>query len=259
MLVIDGVSLAYGRQLILDDFSLSIRAGEIVALSGPSGCGKSTLLRLVAGLLPPMKGTITLGGRPVSAPGVLVPPGQRGLGFVFQDGALFPHLTVEQNVLFGLDTTKGAEAGRLVNPDELFLMLDIDSLRGRYPHELSGGQQQRVALARACAPNPSLLLMDEAFAGLDRFRKHEILPLLSDMLRRRNMTTLVVTHDSEEAVYLADRIVMMEAGAILQSGTAQELEKDPKTRAIASYFSSPWDRPREGTATDSRYSVGTIR
>jgi len=166
---------------------------------------------------------------------------------VFQDGALFPHLTVEQTVSFGLDATKAGGSRKPADLGKLFQMLDIDSLRGRFPHELSGGQQQRVALARACAPNPSLLLMDEAFAGLDRFRKHEILPLLSSMLRRRNMTALVVTHDSEEAVYLSDRIVMMEAGAILQSGTAKELAANRKTRSIASYFASPWNRLPEGT------------
>lgn len=211
---------------------MDVKPGEVVALSGPSGCGKSSLLRLVAGLLVPTRGTIALNGRVVSAPGILVPPGRRGLGLVFQDGALFPHLTAEENIRFGCEASPGA----VHRVDDLIQMLGLAELRKRYPHQLSGGQQQRVALARACAPDPCLLLLDEAFAGLDRFRKKDILPLLSAMLHERGITSLLVTHDPEEADFLADRFVMMEDGGILQAGTKAELVSAPRSASVASYF-----------------------
>lgn len=235
---VEGLGFSYGGRPLFEDFSLELARGELVALTGASGCGKSTLLRLLAGLLRPDAGVLSLGGEDLDAPGRYVEPGDRGIGLVFQDAALFPHLTVSANILFGRprgDPRSGAALERLAS------LLELEGLLGRYPHELSGGQQQRVALARALAPEPRLILLDEAFTGLDRERKRRVIPELRDKLRSLGVTVLAVSHDAEEAMLLSRRVVMLEGGRIAQDGSPEELARSPAGPAVAAFFAPlPW-------------------
>lgn len=195
------------RTNILDDFSLTVHQGEIVGILGPSGCGKSTLLRLISGLESPATGEIRLAGKTVSGPAAFVQPEKRGVGMVFQDYALFPHLTVRKNIEFGLNKLAGNE--RVQRVSEMLQLFSLTQLEKRYPHELSGGQQQRVAFARALAPKPNVLLMDEPFSNLDAGLKASIRQELSRILRSAGMTGLLVTHDREDAAALCDRTVLL--------------------------------------------------
>ena len=213
------------------DFSLS--NGEIGCLLGPSGCGKTTALRSIAGFVRPDSGQIRILGKTVSDAGVWVPPNLRGVGIVFQDYALFPHLSVRANVEFGL---------RKLAPDLIKArgeqMLDLVKLREwaeRFPHELSGGQQQRVALARALAPEPQLLLLDEPFSNLDPDLREELAHELRDLLKLAHSTALLVTHDQYEAFALADTVGVMEQGRIAQWDTAYRLYHEPATRSVADF------------------------
>lgn len=193
---------------IIDNFSVAIEKGEIVGLLGPSGCGKSTLLRLISGLEVPTSGAIRISGRTVVDPGTFVPPETRGVGMVFQDYALFPHLNVESNIEFGLHRlAKGDRARRVKSMTEL---VRLTGLQKRYPHELSGGQQQRAALARALAPEPSVLLMDEPFSNLDAGLKESIRLELREILKQAGMTCLLVTHDRQDAEAICDRTIVLE-------------------------------------------------
>jgi iron(III) transport system ATP-binding protein len=221
----------FGDFTALGDISLDIADGEFVCFLGPSGCGKTTLLRAIAGLDPQTSGTIRQKGRDVST----LPPAQRDFGIVFQSYALFPNLTVAENVGYGLVSrrqTKGAIAKRVT---ELLALVGLPDSGGRYPAQLSGGQQQRVALARALATSPGLLLLDEPLSALDarvRLRlRHEIKALQ----RRLGVTTIMVTHDQEEALTMADRIVVMNHGAIDQVGTPQEVYRKPATAFVADF------------------------
>ncbi|WP_141335532.1 ABC transporter ATP-binding protein [Paenibacillus sp. tmac-D7] len=194
---------------VLSGFSLQLKQGEIVGILGQSGCGKSTLLRLIAGLEQPSSGHITINGVTMVSPNVFVQPEARGVGMVFQDYALFPHLTVAQNILFGLHRLPSSErAARLADMLEL---VQLSGFAKRYPNELSGGQQQRVAFARALAPRPQLLLMDEPFSSLDADLKSQIRGELQALLRAAGITSILVTHDREDADAICDRIVEMEA------------------------------------------------
>ncbi|MBE3596969.1 MAG: ABC transporter ATP-binding protein [Hydrogenibacillus sp.] len=190
---------------VFDGFNLTVRQGEIVAVTGASGRGKTTLLRLIAGLERPSRGTIELDGVRLSAPNAVVPPERRGVGMVFQDYALFPHLTVYDNIGFGLFRwSKDRRHGRI---REMIRLVRLDGLEGRYPHELSGGQQQRVALARTLAPAPKLVLLDEPFSNLDPDLKAELIADVRALLRAVQTTALIVTHDREDALTVADRMV----------------------------------------------------
>lgn len=200
-----------GNESVLNGFSLQLERGEVVGVLGQSGCGKSTLLRLIAGLESPLSGRISIGGTTMVDSNVFVNPESRGVGMVFQDYALFPHLTVEHNVLFGLHRlSKKERASRL---DEMLELVQLREYAKRYPHELSGGQQQRVAFARALAPRPSILLMDEPFSNLDADLKGKIRDELKQLLRAANMTSILVTHDKEDADAICDRIVLLERRA----------------------------------------------
>lgn len=202
------ISFGYGREMIIDDFSLTLEKGEIVGILGRSGSGKSTLLRIIAGLEVPSAGSIVIDGRTVVDSVRFVPPELRGVGMVFQDYALFPHLTAEKNILFGLHRLSKAERSRRLQ--EMLELVHLKGLEKRYPHELSGGQQQRVALARALAPKPSILLMDEPFSNLDADLKEKIRLELKRILRTANMTCIFVTHDKEDVKAICDRVVTME-------------------------------------------------
>jgi len=198
---------ASGNGSVIRDFSLQMEQGEVVGLLGNSGCGKSTLLRLIAGLESPKSGRIQIDGKVLVDQGQFVEPEQRGIGMIFQDYALFPHLTVEQNILFGLHRLSKAE--RLVRLQEMLALVQLEGYGKRYPHELSGGQQQRVAFARALAPRPAILLMDEPFSNLDAELKTKIRDDLKRMLRAAKMTSILVTHDKADGETICDRIIRM--------------------------------------------------
>ena len=219
---------------VLQDVSLDIDAGAMVCLLGPSGCGKTTLLRLIAGFEEPDAGTIRLGDRQVSAPGRVVAAEKRQIGMVFQDYALFPHMTVAQNIVFGLYRRPASHRrGRLA---DLLQLVGLEDMAARYPHELSGGQQQRVALARALAPGPQLLLLDEPFSNLDVNLRRQLRQEMREVLRQTNMTTVLVTHDQEEALSFADHVAIMDAGQVVQYGTPEALVQNPSSRFVAEFL-----------------------
>ena len=214
----------------LEDISLIAPSGEITCLLGASGCGKSTLLNLAAGLLPVQSGEIVLNGAVLADSATNPPPEQRPVGLVFQDGALFPHMTIAGNVSFGLPRAQhGAVEGWLEQ-------VGLAGLGARYPHELSGGQQQRAALARAMAPGPAVLLMDEPFASVDIVLRRRLRRDCRRLLRARGATVVLVTHDPEEALDIADRIAVMEAGRIVQVGSPQELHDAPAAANVGAMF-----------------------
>ena len=230
MIRLDGVTKRFGATTAVDEASLCVEYGEVVALLGPSGCGKTTLLRLIAGFEDPDVGTVEVGGRRVAGTGTWIPPEQRRVGMVFQDYALFPHLTVAENVGFGLP--RRARAARVA---ELLAIVGLDTLGRRYPHELSGGQQQRVALARALAPSPELVLLDEPWSNVDPFLRETLRAEVSDIIRPLGVTVLLVTHDREEAFSVADRIALMRDGAVVQEGTSEEIYFSPVSRWAAEF------------------------
>ena len=225
MIRLEGVSKHFGDVTAVAGASLCVERGEVVALLGPSGCGKTTLLRLIAGFERPATGTVEVAGRAVAGSGTWVPPEQRGVGMVFQDYALFPHLTVAENVGFGL-----ARRARAVRTAELLSIVGLDGLGRRYPHELSGGQQQRVALARALAPSPELVLLDEPWSNVDPFLRESLRGEVTDIIRPLGVTVVLVTHDREEAFSIADRIALMRDGAVVQEGTSEEIYFAPDSR-----------------------------
>jgi iron(III) transport system ATP-binding protein len=228
------VSRRFGTTVALDDVSLTIGSGEIICLVGRSGCGKSTLLRMIAGVDTIDAGCILLGGDEVSGPSAFVEPEDRKIGFVFQDYALFPHLTVEQNILFGLKgRPKETVADRVA---EILDHIGIEHLRARYPHMLSGGEQQRAALARALAPRPHILLMDEPFSNLDRGLRDRVRDETLSLLKNLGTTVVMVTHDPEEALSAGDRVVLMRAGRIVQTGSGYDLHDRPVNPYAAEFF-----------------------
>ncbi|WP_052071796.1 ABC transporter ATP-binding protein [Sphingopyxis sp. MWB1] len=225
------VSRRYQGRAAVDAASLCLPAGRIACLLGPSGCGKSTLLRMIAGLETVDEGEIHIGGALVSAPGRALPPEQRGVGLVFQDNALFPHLNVARNIGFGLTDLDSATRAERV--ERLLARFHIAHLAGAWPHTLSGGEQQRVAIARALAREPALLLLDEPFSGLDGTLRAAIRQSLLDDLRAAGATVLIVTHDPEEAMLVADHLILMAAGRILQSGEPAACYDHPASLAAA--------------------------
>lgn len=232
-LEISHLSVSFGAKQVLQDLSLSLREGEIAALLGPSGCGKTTLLRTIAGLIQPDSGTIRFGSQLVGLSSVVLPPHRRGIGYVPQQGALFPHLSVEKNIAFGLDR-------KIYSKEEIKAivtqMLELISLIGyeeRNPSELSGGQQTRVALARALAVKPKMVLLDEPFSALDAQLRVELRNDVVALLRAAGTTAILVTHDREEALVSADRVVLMHNGEISQHGTPEEVYEHPLSPSIA--------------------------
>lgn len=233
MLEFDQISHKYNNTGSVYDISFSIQNGEVVTLLGPSGCGKTTLLRLAAGLEQPANGIIRMDDQVISSPQFLLPPEQRGIGLVFQSYALFPHLTVIDNVTFGLKS-KTSEAVR--NALNLLAELDLETYADSYPHELSGGQQQRVELARALAPNPSLILLDEPFSGLDSRLRERVRDQMLHVLRERGTAALMVTHDAEEAMFMSDRIMVLKSGREEQQGRPIDLYCRPQSGFVAEFF-----------------------
>ncbi len=234
LLEVDDVHVSYGAAHVLRGVSLHARDADMVCLLGPSGCGKTTLLRAIAGFEPVAAGEIRLAGETVSRAGVCVPPERRPFGMVFQENALFPHLTVAGNVGFGLRHLRAAERARVV--DETLEVVGLAGLQSRYIHELSGGQQQRVSLARAIARGPRLMLLDEPFSSLDGELRQRLGAEVRDILRERGITTVLVTHDQNEAFELADQIGVMSEGRILQWDTAYNLYHEPAGRFVADFI-----------------------
>jgi len=234
-LTFDAVEKRYDERVAVRGFSLDVAPGEIVCLLGPSGCGKTTLLRLAAGIERPTGGRILVNEREVAGPTRFVQPEDRGVGLMFQDFALFPHLTIVDNVAFGLRALTREAARR-----EALLMLSrvgLERYADAYPHILSGGQQQRVALARAIVPRPAVMLMDEPFSGLDVQLRDAMQEETLGLLHETRATTVIVTHHPEEAMRLGDRIAVMRAGRLVQSGGAEELYRQPASLFVARLFS----------------------
>ncbi|TWT18719.1 ABC transporter ATP-binding protein [Luteimonas marina] len=228
-----GYPVAGGLRTVVDALSLSLPAGGIGCLLGASGCGKTTVLRAIAGFEPVRAGRIVLAGHVLSTPEGTVPPERRGVGMMFQDYALFPHLDVAGNVGFGLARlSRAARAARIA---EVLALVGLADRASSYPHELSGGQQQRVALARALAPSPSLLLLDEPFSNLDIDTREHLAGELRAILKRTGTTALLVTHDQAEAFAMADAIGVMDRGRILQWADAQTLYRAPADRFVAGF------------------------
>ncbi len=221
---------SYSTKPVLGPLSLAINKGEIVVVVGPSGSGKTTLLRLIAGFERPDQGSVVIDGRPVADGAQWVEPEARGVGMVFQDYALFPHLTVAENIAFGLPRR---EMGRM---RELLQLVGLAEMAYRYPHELSGGEQQRVALARSLATNPKVLLLDEPFSNLDADLRPKMRAELKLLLQRLNCTTIFVTHDQEEAFELADRVAVLNAGRLEQLDAPEQLYRDPASRFVAEFI-----------------------
>ena len=229
----EGVRHSYGSVIAVDGFSLAVKPGEVMCLLGPSGCGKTTLLRIAAGLETLQQGRVSIGGRIVGDTGVTVPPEQRSVGLVFQDYALFPHLTVAGNVAFGLPRSFADRRDRIM---EVLTAVGLEGCADRYPHALSGGQQQRVALARALAPRPSVILLDEPFSGLDARLRDQVRDQTLHVLKQAGTATLLVTHDAEEAMFMADRIAVMRAGRLEQEGRPETLYCNPANAFVAEFF-----------------------
>ncbi|HKJ05532.1 MAG TPA: ABC transporter ATP-binding protein [Geopsychrobacteraceae bacterium] len=227
------ISQAYGKQLVVKDLSLTLQRGEIGCLLGASGCGKTTVLRTIAGFEPLLAGEIYISGGSVSSAEFSLPPAKRKIGMVFQDYALFPHLSIFDNVAFGLRDLDKTEQLRRVN--DALELVGLYREHSKYPHEISGGQQQRVALARALAPQPELLLMDEPFSNLDVALRERLSMEVRDILKRYGTTALFVTHNQHEAFAVADRIGVMHNGEILQWDTAHRLYHQPVSTKIAEF------------------------
>ncbi len=231
-LMVSGLTRAFGHLTVVDDLSFEARQGELVALLGPSGCGKTTTLRMIAGLDTQDSGCIAIAGTVVADGATFVPPERRRVGMVFQDYALFPHMSVGRNVSYGLP--RGKASARRV--DDVLDLVGLRQMRDRAPSELSGGQQQRVALARALAPAPDLVMLDEPFSNLDQKLRVSVRRDVREILAEAGTTAILVTHDQEEALSLADRIVVMNQGRVEQVGAPEELYHRPATRFVAEFI-----------------------
>lgn len=232
-LTITDLSFSVDQKTILSDVKLTLNQGQIATLLGPSGCGKTSLLRLIAGFSPPSSGTISLNGDVISTPTCVLPTEKRGIGMIFQDYALFPHLSVYDNLVFGLSKTQPKTAKQRVS--ELLDMVGLSGYENRYPHELSGGEQQRIAIARAVAPQPQLLLMDEPFASLDANLRERLVHDLGELLKTLNITTILVTHDQREAFAISEYIGLMNAGNVLQWDTPYQIYHEPNDPFVANF------------------------
>jgi len=254
-LSIRGVTARYGSTEVLHALDLDVPSGSTTSILGPSGSGKTTLLRVIAGFEPAAAGSVTIGDRCVEGAGRSVPPEKRRIGYVAQDGALFPHLTVAKNVAFGLRRSP-SRADRVA---ELLDMVGLDAFAGRYPHELSGGQQQRVALARALASRPQVVLLDEPFAALDAALRQDVRREVGAILREAGTTVVLVTHDQDEALSFADRVAVLRAGVIVQVGEPAELYDRPVDVELAEFLGAANIVPGVGFSYGVKTALGELR
>lgn len=229
----ENISHHYGATASVTDISFEVAQGEVVSLLGPSGCGKTTLLRLAAGFETPDRGQILQGTKILSSAAGIVPPEERQMGLVFQSYALFPHMTIHKNVMFGLHSQTKADIERA---DALLAEMDLSDCKDKYPHELSGGQQQRVALARALAPSPKLILLDEPYSGLDSRLRERVRDQMLHALRLSGTAALMVTHDAEEAMFMSGRIIVLKDGHMVQQGRPIDLYCRPQSAFVAEFF-----------------------
>jgi iron(III) transport system ATP-binding protein len=229
-----GITRRFGERVAVDGITLDVMRGEVLCLLGPSGCGKSTTLRIAAGLERPDAGLVFVGGRLVDGDGHYDPPETRRVGLMFQDYALFPHLSAKANVAFGLAHLPRAE--REARAEEELARVGLSALKNAFPHTLSGGEQQRVALARMLAPRPDVVLMDEPFSGLDARLRDEVRGTTLKRLREAGTAVIMVTHDPDEAMRVGDRVALMRAGRIVQEGTPAEIYREPKDPHAAGLF-----------------------
>lgn len=253
-LALQGIHKRFGAFQALDDISLTVRRGEFVCFLGPSGCGKTTLLRVIAGLETQTAGRIVLAGRDVS----VLPPADRDYGIVFQSYALFPNLTVADNVAYGLVNRRQARAAIKPRVDELLALVGLPGSGGKYPAQLSGGQQQRIALARALATSPGLLLLDEPLSALDAIVRVHLRNEIRALQRQLGVTTIMVTHDQEEALSVADRIVVMNQGVIEQVGTPMQVYREPASPFVADFIGKV-NRLRATAEGDRWFRCGDLR
>jgi iron(III) transport system ATP-binding protein len=256
VLELDGVSKRYGSESVIEGLSLAVDEGEIVTLLGPSGCGKTTTLRLIAGLERPDAGRVRLRDATVSGPGVHVPPEDRGVGVVFQEFALFPHLTAAENVAFGLRERSSAERERRVA--ELLDLVGLSDQGDSRPGELSGGQQQRVALARSLAPEPEVLLLDEPFSNLDVDLRVRMREEVRSILKTAGVTAVSVTHDQEEALSISDRVAVVNDGRIEQIGRPERVFQQPRSRFVAGFLGHASFLPGAIDGDAVRTGIGSI-
>jgi len=257
VLELRAVGHAYDERQVLDNLTFHVDKGGIACLLGASGCGKTTVLRAIAGFEPITRGEILLHGERVSRPGWTVPPERRRIGMVFQDYALFPHLTVARNITFGLRGAAPDQSAARVA--ELLETVGLEAVRDRYPHELSGGQQQRIALARALAPRPELVLLDEPFSNLDVDMRERLAVEVRDILKHQGTTAVLVTHDQNEAFNIADEIGIMTNGRIEQWDTPYRLYHEPATRFVADFIGQGMFLPAKVIDTNRiRLELGTF-
>jgi iron(III) transport system ATP-binding protein len=232
---IKGLTKRYGDVAAVEGLDLSVQPGELVALLGPSGCGKTTTLRLVAGFLKPEAGEIWVGERCLSSPATVVPPERRRMAMIFQSYALWPHMTVAQNIAYGLRFNGTRKSDRERRVVEMMKAVQLEGYGSRYPGELSGGQQQRVAVARALVVEPEILLLDEPLSNLDANLREEMRFEIRRLHETFGITTLYVTHDQGEAMVISDRVAVLQSGRVVQIGTAEELFEHPRTRFVAEF------------------------
>jgi iron(III) transport system ATP-binding protein len=254
MVRLEEVGKSYGPVRAVRSVSLELEEGRILTLLGPSGCGKTTTLRLIAGFERPDEGRIEIGGRAVAGPGTFHPPERRRVGMVFQDYALFPHMSVARNVAYGLPGGKKRD-GRVL---EVLRLAHLDGLEDRMPHELSGGQQQRVALARALAPEPAVILLDEPFSNLDAALRARVRSEIREILAEAGATAIFVTHDQEEALSIADEVAVMLGGRLVQIAAPEELYHRPATREVAAFVGQANFLPGTAERGGVRCELGSI-
>ncbi|BBY16685.1 ABC transporter ATP-binding protein [Mycolicibacterium litorale] len=253
-----GLAKSFHGSTVLDHIDLDLAPGSLTAIVGASGCGKTTLLRLIAGFEAPDAGTITIAGRQVASATSAVPPHRRSVGYVAQDGALFPHLTVGQNIAYGLPGSARSAAVRARVADLLETVALGGDFASRRPHQLSGGQQQRVALARALAREPDLMLLDEPFSALDTGLRATTRKAVAGLLARAGVTTLLVTHDQEEALSIADQVAVMRDGRFTQVGTPEQVYRQPANRFTAEFLGDCITLPCTVTANVADSVLGRI-
>ena len=252
---VEGVTKSFSGETVLDGVTLCVEPGSTVALLGPSGCGKTTLLRVIAGLESADAGTVVVGDRVLTGPGTFVAPEDRRVGMVFQDWALFPHLSVARNVGFGLPRPERRSSPRI---DESLRLVGMEGFADRMPDTLSGGQQQRVALARAVAPRPSVLLLDEPFSNLDATLRVRVRSEIHDLLHQLGITSIFVTHDQDEAFVLGDRVAVVSEGRIVQTGLPEDIYERPATPWVAGFVGAADFVPGEVSGSQVSTLLGRL-
>jgi iron(III) transport system ATP-binding protein len=252
-LSVSHLTVNFGSRTVISDLSFELRQGEIASLLGPSGCGKTTLLRAIAGLIQPASGAIRFGSQLVGVSSVVLPPHKRGTGYVPQQGALFPHLTVAKNIAFGLDKKTYTKTEIADITHEMIGLIGMKGMEDRLPSQLSGGQQTRVALARALAIKPKLILLDEPFSALDAVLRDELRTEVVGLLRELGSTAILVTHDREEALVSSDRVILMRDGKVAQNGTPEEVYEAPISPEIAASTGDVLILPAQQSGTGATF------